>query len=99
MEDTIKPLWVKKLIRTLDWNGNYRYNSTYCFLSHDKGSGVWAAFAVADFGGLPRDCILLNDEELLLVDNYRRNANILPTPFKRVENNEKSKATSEINFN
>jgi len=81
----MKPLWVKKLIPTKDWNLLYKNEPAYCFLNYEKGEGVWAGFCIADFGYIPNGCKSLNDEELRIVDNYRRSHNILPTPLRVLE--------------
>jgi len=80
---TPKIFWVKKLIGVRDWNGFYKYNSAYCFLRKEAGKGVWVGFVVAN--KVPKDCELLNTDELLAVDDYRKAHKIYPTPCEVVK--------------
>ena len=78
----IKQVWVKKLVKVKEWNNCYKYNSSYCFLRNEPGKGVWIGFVVAN--QVPRDCELLDLDELRQVDDYRKANNIYPRPFKDI---------------
>lgn len=88
----VKALWVKKLLKTREWNTFYKDSPGYTFLEYIKGEGVVAGFVVGNFGVIPAGCQKLNEAEMVVVDEQRRMINCLPTVF------EKSKvATSQDN--
>lgn len=78
--------WVKRFIQVKQWNEYYKYNSVYCFLSKEERKGVWIGFAVTN--EIPLGCKLCTDEELVLIDDYRKNHNIYPRPLKVVTRGE-----------
>jgi len=81
----IEPIWVKKLISHREWKGVYSYNPSYCNMGEEsigKSRKVKIGFMVV--GRAPKDCELLNDEELVAVDNYRKSRNVLPRPLKDI---------------
>jgi len=82
----VSPLWVKKLIKTKEWESGIYRNSSYSFLNNEKGKGVWVGFMVADEGVLPMGCEKVSDEELRLIDLDRRATKTYPLPFNAKEN-------------
>jgi len=84
-EEPAKIFWVKKFVSVKDFNQYYKYDSAYCFLKKVPLKGVWLGFSVANY--VPKDCSLMNDEEIRQVDDYRISYHIAPTPFEKVEVN------------
>ena len=80
---SIMPIWISRIVKAGIWNNYYSQISDYCFLEKTI-EGVKMGFLAT--GMIPIDCKSLSDDEMLSVDNYRRANNILPTPFKKIEN-------------
>lgn len=89
-DPSVKPIWVKKLITQREWDNWYKYNNVYCNLGkvggiqdeegNIKGGKTKIGFLVAHFP--TSDCELLTDEEMRIVDLYRKSVNVGPTPFE-----------------
>ena len=80
---TVNPLWVKKCVSQREWSDRYSQDSSYCNLGSDgvgKYKQVKIGFLTANI--IPRDCEMMSDEELVVVDNYRKANNIYPRPLQ-----------------
>jgi len=78
----VKAVWVKKMVSQRDWDRFYSQNNVYCYLGEEgvgKGKKIKIGFVVAN--QVPRDCELLDLDELRQVDNYRKANNIYPRPL------------------
>ena len=88
--------WVKKLITQRDWNDFYKFNISYCNLGKEggiedqegnvRGGKIKIGFCIAQNFSI-KDCELLTDKEMRIVDLYRRSLNIGPTPLALLDKN------------
>lgn len=76
-----EPYWVKQLVSVRDWNGHYKYISSYCFLDKTK-EGISIGFCSSY---VPEKCELMIDEEMRRVDIQRRAMNVYPRPFRDIK--------------
>ena len=76
---SVEPVWVSQVVKVKEWNNYFKYNKAYFYLEK-VSDGVKIAFLVA--GLVPMNCELLTDEELRILDVYRRSNHIYPTPLK-----------------
>jgi len=77
-------IWVKKFVSIKEYKNYYQWHGSYCFLKKIPKKGVWVGFCSDSFDPnfIPKDCELLDDEELRQVDAYRRANNIYPRPLE-----------------
>ena len=91
MIEEIKPLWVKRHVSKKDYEEYYQFVDSYTYLgAHETKGGASIGFMVVNTkekdkwkysdGFLPFDCEPLNSEELYLVRDARKSANISPIP-------------------
>ena len=81
----MKIFWVKKLVKTKEWENWYSRDDSYTFLNAE-GSGVWIGFLVPHH--IPSDCLECEDEEIVQIDQHRRAKNIRPFPLKELSQQE-----------
>lgn len=74
--------WTSKKVSKTDWREYYSNISTYTFLE-DKGDGILIGFISTP--DIPRGCEEITDiEHLRIIDIHRKQANIGPSPLKKV---------------
>ncbi len=74
--------WVKQSVSKKAWSSFYSHQGSYCFLEEKEGK-IGVGFAIN--GDIPENCLELNNDELMIVDMYRRDRHIYPFPLKTVE--------------
>lgn len=85
----VKSFWVSKMVSLREWTNHYSQNSSYCkfgMTGVGKGKQIGVGFVVAH--AIPQGCQLCTDEELMMIDEYRRANNIHPMPFKEIKKEE-----------
>lgn len=71
-------LWVKQSFSDKAWD-TISQDTSYCYLFRDPiGKRIWAGFCIADTGNLPDYCEQLTPDEMVKVNESRKNANIAP---------------------
>ena len=85
-----RPIWVKKLVIQREWNSYYQYcQGIYSDLGsvggiqQEDGSfkGGKKKIGFCAVGGIPKDCELLTDEEVIQLNECRKGVNISPLPL------------------